>query len=140
MFKINNKIGVKLIFIGCAAVGGCDDASNPSKSQQPMQDPSVFQTFQTAGVVIGQADFLSHDFNQGGVVDANTLDAPEGRPTIGSLYIPDTGNSRVLGFNVAPVNNNELADFVLGKTDFTSSDVGTSSTPILVATRSMDCR
>ena len=89
----------------------------------------VYTTFQAADVVIGQSDFVSGDFNQGGIgfdAGSNTLSFPRGRLSVnqGVIYVGDQENERVLGFNAIPTSNNASADFVLGQPDFTSNGSG----------------
>ncbi|HEX6929459.1 MAG TPA: hypothetical protein VF267_09425, partial [Gammaproteobacteria bacterium] len=83
-----------------------------------------FSDFQPAAVVIGQADFSGGTANQGGSVDANTLDNPVGAAGFAvdenTLFISDTGSSRVLGFSTVPADSNANADFVIGQADFTA--------------------
>ena len=74
-------------------------------------------SFQAAAVVIGQAGFTGGLADQGGVPGANTSNRPGGMG-VGSLFIADELNSRVLGFNAPPTANNASADFVLGQPDF----------------------
>lgn len=85
-----------------------------------------FTTFQNADLVIGQPDFISYQANQGGTKGANTINGPVGNPGYGNnmLYLPDSNNHRVLGFNTMPATNNANADLALGQTSFTSSDSG----------------
>lgn len=87
-------------------------------------------TFQAAAVVIGQADFTGTSPDQGGTPDANTISGPYGNPGManGVLYLPDYGNSRLLGFNTVPSVNNTPADFVLGQPDFTTTNAPLSAT------------
>ena len=85
----------------------------------------------SASYVIGQSSFTANDPNQGGAVAGNTLSGVvgtlfESRNT--SLYIPDSGNHRVLGFNEVPTASNVSANFVVGQTDLSSANPGTSST------------
>ena len=64
--------------------------------------------FQNASVVIGQLDFVSSDENQGSLPGASTLNTPIGIPFITDIkmvFVPDTGNHRVLGFNQVPTSN-----------------------------------
>lgn len=79
---------------------------------------------QAASVVIGQPDFESFDQGAG----ANMLRYPYGNPAVynGILYLPDTSNHRVLGFNAIPTANNASADFVLGQPNFVTTTGGTS--------------
>ena len=87
--------------------------------------PLLLDNFQAASVVIGQADFLGNFANQGGMHGANTLAGVVGAPSQGSLYLADTDNHRILGFNAIPATNNANADFVIGQADFSSSAPGT---------------
>jgi len=85
----------------------------------------------SASYVIGQDTFSANDPNQGGNVAGNTLSGPLGtlvewRNT--RLYIPDTGNHRVLGFNEVPTASNVSANFALGQDNLTSAIPGTSAT------------
>jgi hypothetical protein len=82
--------------------------------------------FQAADIVIGQADFTEQNPNQGGPAGANTVYLPDGNPTIdnGVLYLSDSENNRVLGFNSIPIANNTSADFVLGQPDFSTTTEG----------------
>jgi hypothetical protein len=88
----------------------------------------VFDNFQNAAVVVGQADFLGTDDNQGGTADANTLADPFGNPAVdnGRLFVGDYSNNRVLAFNALPTVNNANADFVLGQPDFTTTEFNTT--------------
>src|SRR5690606_40067860 len=83
---------------------------------------SPFLTGQAASIVIGQAGFEGGEPRQdldAATAAANTLDTPAS-PVAWSageeiLYIADTGDSRVLGFNGVPTVNNANAAFVLGQ-------------------------
>lgn len=79
--------------------------------------------------VIGQADFVSARPNRGGSATAATLAQPLGNiATDGSkLYIADTANSRVLGFNAIPSSNGDVADFVLGQSSVSGISPGTAA-------------
>ncbi|MDH5327193.1 MAG: hypothetical protein OEZ68_19525 [Gammaproteobacteria bacterium] len=108
-----------------ACGGGGDDA--PNVDETPFLN---LTNFQAASVVIGQANFTDNAGNQGGTVDANTTSTNEGNPGVanGILYLPDTINHRLLGFNTIPTMNDENADFALGQTDLISNNSGTSAT------------
>lgn len=86
--------------------------------------------YQSAAVVIGQADFTGSASNQGSVADANTLSIPGGNSAVDGvvLYVPDSGNNRLLGFNSIPTVNNQTADFVIGQADFSTVAAGVSAT------------
>lgn len=105
------------------ALSGCSD--NDHESSTPSSSEAlILSDFQAASVVIGQPDFTSGDQNQGGSADADTFSGIYGNPVVHNdiLYLPDYGNSRVLGFNTIPTTNGESADFVLGQPDFTTTD------------------
>lgn len=78
---------------------------------------------QAASVVIGQADMYNGLDNRGGAPSKYTLSSPWGNPTIinGALFLPDSGNNRIMAYNAVPAVNNTPADFVLGQPDFTST-------------------
>jgi hypothetical protein len=87
----------------------------------------VFDDFQNAAVVVGQADFTGTQANQGGGPDANTLNGPRA-PLVdnGRLFVGDRYNNRVLAFNALPTVNNASADFVLGQPDFFTTTAATT--------------
>lgn len=85
----------------------------------------------TADVVIGQADYTANDPNRGSMVAANSLSNVQGtlyQKNLTTLYIPDTANNRVLGFNSIPASDGIDASFVLGQANLTSNTAGLSST------------
>ncbi len=107
-----------------------DAAGNTATRSLTLTYPFLaFANGQAATVVIGQRDFDSSSYNQGGREDGNTISYPYGNPTVYNdvLYLPDYGNSRVLGFLSVPTVNNAFADFVLGQPDFTTIAGGASS-------------
>ncbi len=76
----------------------------------------------SADVVIGQIDFTHDDENQGGSVDANTLNHPVAVYSDGTkLYIADMHNNRVLVYDSIPTANNARADVVIGQQNMTSN-------------------
>ena len=105
-------------------LGGITASSAPATPRFP-----EFKSSQEAKVVIGQADFTSNTYNQGGTVGANTATYPAGNPAVtnGTLYLTDTNNSRLLGFNAFPSAPNTDADFVVGQANPTSDSPGTSA-------------
>ena len=107
---------ISLIFIfAVTACGGSDNNSFVTTNNLTI--------FQAASVVIGQADFVGAEQNQGGSIDANTLSLPAGvTVNDGVLYIIDHINSRLLGFDSIPEVNDMPASFVLGQSDFTSTN------------------
>ena len=76
------------------------------------------RTFQPAAIVIGQKDFVNRQ--QGAPPGPGTLRQPYGSPAAyrGTLYLPDLGNNRILGFRRFPTMNGAAADFVLGQAGF----------------------
>ena len=89
--------------------------------------------FQRAGVVVGQPDFFSSDANRGDAAAADTLSLFLGNPAMadtGVLFVPDSSNNRVLGFNQLPTGIDAGADFVLGQPDFFTTAAGTSATTL----------
>ncbi|HEX7030010.1 MAG TPA: hypothetical protein VF254_05400 [Gammaproteobacteria bacterium] len=106
--------------------GSGDGTDNGTGDDNPGDDEPAFETFQSASTVIGQADFAGGEENQGGGgPDANSLYLPLGGVGYSAendvLFIADSSNARVLGFRGIPGMNNANADFVLGQSDFTSS-------------------
>lgn len=74
---------------------------------------------QPADIVLGQIDFTGNSPNAGGV-SAATLNGPTAVNSNGTeLYVADTGNNRVLGWNSMPTADGQAADIVLGQADFT---------------------
>lgn len=114
---------------GCGGGGGSSGGGGGTSSSTP---PPPSFNFKAATVVIGQADFTSGSPNQGGGVDANTINDPYGSPAYhnGILYLPDTGNNRILGFNSLPTTNNVTADFALGQGGLSSNTAGTSASAL----------
>ena len=84
-----------------------------------------------AALVLGQTAFDVNDPNQGGTVGASTLSNVTGtlfKHNNTVLYVPDSGNHRILGFNNTESATNESADFVIGQANLTSAETGVSST------------
>ena len=106
------------------------DESAPASINITVNPISDLASFQAAYIVIGQADFTGTTGNQGGTADANTISEPYGNPGVanGILYLSEYGNSRLLGFNTIPSENNAVADFVLGQPDFTTTNSALSAT------------
>jgi hypothetical protein len=79
---------------------------------------------QPADFVLGQPDFVSWTPNNGGISKASlSLGAGTSIDCRGTrLVVADTGNSRVLVWNVAPTKSGVAADLVLGQTDGTLGD------------------
>jgi hypothetical protein len=83
--------------------------------------------------VLGQSSFTTDAANMGGSVTAEGLADPESvaidkSVTPNRLYVADTINNRVLGWNsVTAFVNDSPADLVLGQQDFVSNGLGTSA-------------
>ena len=85
---------------------------------------------QAADLVLGQSDFVSIAYNQGGPASASTMAAPYNGVYFNStqLFVGDTANNRVLVWNSFPTTNGQAADNVLGQPDFATTTTGTTST------------
>lgn len=72
--------------------------------------------------VLGQVDFANAQANRGGAPSAASLRTPAGVCSDGArVYVVDTGNNRVLGWNKLPAQDGAPADVVLGQADATSA-------------------
>jgi hypothetical protein len=100
--------------------------------------PDALTNFAAAKVVIGQKSFQSDQCKAKS--SKNTVCSSEGGPALGGkiLYVPDSGGNRVLGFKKVPKKNGASAKIVLGQTNFSNQNFGTSSSlfsfPARVAT------
>lgn len=77
--------------------------------------------------VLGQQDFSRTAVNRGGSVSASSLNAPSDvyySSTENRLYVADTGNNRVLIWNVSITANGQAANIVVGQTTFTDNAPG----------------
>ena len=74
---------------------------------------------EAATVVIGQTSFTSSL----GAATQQNLDAPAGAPALvdGKLYLPDTGNHRVVGYGSVPTSPGALFSILLGQTSWTAN-------------------
>lgn len=114
-------------FYACGGSGGSSDSGDDL--------PAGLESFQRAALVIGQSQFTAATENAGrGTGDPDDIAAdgmvfPAGNATIinGRLFIPDTGNNRVLSFNALPVINGSAADFALGQNDLASASTGSGA-------------
>lgn len=108
-------------------LGACADSSSSSNNTtEATDDGPVFidlTTGQNADLVIGQGDYTSNTIDRVGDTnaDADTAHAPVGRATFANstLFLVDTGNHRVLGFDTVPDSLDIGADFFLGQTGAT---------------------
>ena len=91
-----------------------------------------FDNFQAASVVIGQTDFTGQAANQGGTPAADTLDRPASDPLVidGRLWIADSSNHRVLGYDGIPTADDASASWVIGQSSFTGNGSGTSASAL----------
>lgn len=89
------------------------------------------QTNQPADIVLGQADFSDGLANRGATIaKGDTLNWCYGVAIVGqALYVADTGNRRVLRWNLIPKCNGAPADLVLGQTDFETRDENAGRAP-----------
>lgn len=96
---------------------------------------ATFETFQSAALVIGQANFTSGTENAGrgagdpGDIAGDGVMNPAGNAAIvnGRLYIPDSGNNRTLGFDNLPSLNGTTANFALGQDSLLTASTGSGS-------------
>ena len=111
-----------LTALACLALAACGGGT--SVGVAPLVS-GAYATFQPAGVVIGQPGFSENSPNQGNGSQpyAETLRQPAGNslPFGGTLYVPDTGNNRVLGYSGVPAVNNQVATFAVGQPDLQSA-------------------
>jgi len=103
-----------LLTSACSDNGGSDD-----EDERPV-----------AFAVLGQSGFDAAFPNRGEGPGADTLAQPLGNVAVAGdlMFIPDTANSRVLGYNTIPDANGAPADFALGQPDFATTTPGTSAT------------
>lgn len=89
--------------------------------------------FARATSVIGQVDLTSNDnTNYTVVTGANTFEGGYGAPSFidGRLWVPDSGNSRVLGFDSVPATVDPSATYLIGQSSFSTSTLGNSASGI----------
>ncbi|MGQ9424400.1 hypothetical protein ACXYTJ_00450 [Gilvimarinus sp. F26214L] len=103
-----------------------DKAGNTTDLDLDFKVRLVFETFQPASVVIGQADFETVET---GTVNANRFGEAIGTPSFneGRLWIPDDDRNRLLGYDGFPETNDTSATWVIGQNDFESDRPGTSA-------------
>ncbi len=74
-----------------------------------------------ADFALGQQNLTSNNSNNGGI-SASTLSSPWGLAIAGGrLFVADTANKRVLGWNELPSASGQAAHFVLGQPNLTSN-------------------
>lgn len=101
---------------------------DPNPDTDPIPDPPPFvalENGQAAAFVIGQDDLTSTAENS----DEKRFQGVYGTPVVVGdlLYLPDPGLERVMGYQAVPTSSGTVADFVLGKEDFTDSGGPTSA-------------
>lgn len=91
---------------------------------------ATFTNGQAADKVFGQPNFTAVASNNGGV-SASSLSGPRGVAVDdnSNLYVADTNNNRILVYR-NPNTQDNVADFVIGQTLFTTVTSGTSSTKL----------
>lgn len=78
------------------------------------------QDYQLADLVLGQANFTTSTANAGG--NCPTMSAPQKAIIVGNrLFVSDNANNRVLVWNTWPTTPGQVADFILGQPNPTSS-------------------
>lgn len=111
-----------LIASSLILLAGCGSSSDSSSSDDP--------TLTAAVAVLGQTGFTTASANQAGPAAATTVSQPLGGATGvsgGPFYVPDFGNSRILGYNSVPTATNTPANFVLGQADFSSGQASSGA-------------
>lgn len=103
---------VSAALASAVVLGGCGGSSS-NNNNAPV---AVYE--------FGQANFSDNTANRGQHPDTNTLGNSAASVAIsdsGIVYIADTNNNRVLGFNALSSLSAGKADFVIGQADFTSN-------------------
>jgi hypothetical protein len=114
------------LFVG--ACGGSGDGGGGGGA-----DPINLTNFQPADHILGQSLAGGATPNNGagiGPPNQSGLLTPSGHVGNGSVYVADTGNNRVLGWNGVPTGLGPNADFVIGQTDFISNGAAVSATQL----------
>ncbi len=124
-------------------IGNALYAADQGNSRVMVWNPFPADGNTGATAVMGQMDAMSGSANAGGAVGASTFNMPNGSPASDGtrLFVPDSGNHRVLVWNSLPTGN-VAANYVLGQTSLTagsanqggSPGLGTLSNPQGVAT------
>lgn len=114
-----------LALLGVAACGGSGGGGGGPT-------PLNLVNFQYADAIVGQSLPGGGGQNNGmGLTPNQTgLNRPSGHVGGGSVYVADTGNHRVLGWNGIPTGIGPDADFVIGQSNFTTNTSGTSATKL----------
>ena len=121
------------IILGLVACGGGGDSGGELAVPDVPDTPSVppppppthvfsgLPDFASASGVLGQPGFVT---NASGAPSGTTLSAPTGLAVsdLGSVFVVDTADRRVLVFREFPRNPGQAADFALGQRDLDSDD------------------
>ena len=109
-------------------ISATDAADNKGSTSITLNYPFLsFEDGQKASMVIGQPDFISGDVNRGNPMpSANSLNQPDGNMALdssGNLYVPDSGNNRILVFSGIPSESDWDANAtdVIGQPGFSSA-------------------
>jgi hypothetical protein len=131
MIKITPKYFILpcilLILFSCPTFNST--TTNTTTNPQTIQGHAVnLSTNQNISVVFGQMNFTDNTSNRGGTAGPNTFTASYGDPVYaaGKLFLPDTGNNRVLVFGSIPSANDANADYAVGQTNLTGNSSGLS--------------
>ena len=97
---------------GIASLGGHTFIADSTNNRVLVWTSAITSNGQAANLVVGQANLNSND----GGVGPNRLNNPTGLSVSGSmLFIADTGNNRVVGYESLIDVNGQSASFVLGQ-------------------------
>lgn len=126
-------VTLRRVLVAGLLVSGCTESDGPSLlgAGGGGTTPPGFLTFtngQAAFIVLGQPDFIST-----GVGTTASRFEQLGQTTVGTsgkLWIADSNNTRVVGYNSFPLTNGAPADLVVGQIDFTSNNPGSSATEL----------
>ncbi len=118
--NMNNVVGV-------AFDGACNLWAGDFTNNRILEFAPPFANGMNASLVIGQTDFTSN----GAATTATGLNLPQfiTFDAKGNLWVSDYANNRVLEFK-APLSTGETASLVIGQTDFTSSESGTTQSTL----------
>jgi hypothetical protein len=109
----------------CASCGG--GGGGGGEVVDPPLPFLVLSDFQSAAVVVGQPTPTASSQDAGGASpNAVGIHTPLGAAA-GGLFVVDSYNHRVLGFNGIPTAHGEAAAFILGQPDVTSNAPGTTA-------------
>jgi hypothetical protein len=123
---MTSKSMIGFLTLVCLSAG-CFKKSPTSKSVvDACAGAPTLSNGQSASVVVGQADFTSGADNPSGSVTANSLAQGFGASLVygGKYFITDYGNSRILGFDSVPTQNQASASFVIGQSSLTLGSNG----------------